>query len=102
MKRSIFAAAPGTDYDILGKLLPGVIVSVTGKNDVGTWWQVSNSGVAGWVSAELVNTQGDTAQVQAQQVASPAPTGTPQPGPLRAGEGRLRLRQRAQWSRPFV
>jgi uncharacterized protein YraI len=73
-------SGPGTDYNILGKLLPGMTVSVTGKNDAGTWWRIDYNNAPGWVSAELVNTQGDTAPVQAQQVA-PAPTGTTSPDP---------------------
>jgi uncharacterized protein YraI len=73
-------SGPGTDYDILGELLPGVNARITGKNDDGSWWQIDYNDAAGWVSAPLVNVQGDTAMVQTQQVA-PAPTGAPDPQP---------------------
>ena len=48
-------AGPGTDYPILESANPGDSLPVTGRNQDGSWVQVSpNGGQAGWVSADLV------------------------------------------------
>jgi uncharacterized protein YraI len=78
-------SGPSTDYPIQGPLQPSVSVRVTGRNEncadsACTWWQIDYNNAPGWVSGQLVETTGDTAKVQPQQVA-PAPTATPDPQP---------------------
>lgn len=47
-----YRTGPGTNYDILGLLDLGEVLSVTGQNAAGTWWQISRAGQTAWVSAD--------------------------------------------------
>jgi hypothetical protein len=52
---------PGTLYPVVGQLAPANTYRVTGKNDVGDWWQIDiGDDKKGWVIGQLVNTAGDT------------------------------------------
>jgi uncharacterized protein YgiM (DUF1202 family) len=47
-----YRSGPGTDYAILGLLDLGETLYVTGKNNSGTWWQISRNGETAWVSSD--------------------------------------------------
>jgi uncharacterized protein YraI len=52
-------SGPGTSFDTLGLLEPGVVVSLTGKNATASWFQVvypAGPGGHGWVTAQYVQT----------------------------------------------
>jgi uncharacterized protein YgiM (DUF1202 family) len=55
--------APSTDTDIEGRLQPGTQVPVVGRLDDSSWWFVESDGLSGWVSAEVVEFVGDSAEV---------------------------------------
>jgi uncharacterized protein YraI len=55
-------SGPGTTFDTLGLLEPGVVVSLTGKNTTASWFQIdypARPGGRGWVTSQYVLT--DTA-----------------------------------------
>lgn len=55
---------PGTEFAILGTLPSGAVVSVIGRNEDSTWLQiVPQSGVPGWVPADVVEIAGDVSQL---------------------------------------
>lgn len=59
-------AGPGTDYPRLGRLAPGEVAPVTGRNADGSWWQIEVAGAGdglGWVIAEFVTLVGTSASV---------------------------------------
>ncbi|MCB0139861.1 MAG: SH3 domain-containing protein [Caldilineaceae bacterium] len=69
---------PGLAYLIVAAMQAGETADVTGKNDVGDWWQVTlTNGQTGWVFGQLVTTQGDVNSV-ALITDIPAPP-TPEP-----------------------
>ncbi len=47
-----YRTGPGTDYAILGLLDLGEVLSVTGRNSAGTWWQINRNDQTAWVSSE--------------------------------------------------
>lgn len=67
---------PSTAYPRIGSLRTGAIYRVTGKNDAGSWWQISFDGKDGWVSGEVATVSGNTGAVAVVEVA-PAPTAAP-------------------------
>jgi uncharacterized protein YgiM (DUF1202 family) len=78
---------PGTDYPVIGRLVEGQTLPVTGRNAETTWWQVvypPGSNERGWVSGDgqfttSSNTEG-VPIVQAPPKPTPAPpTATPTP-----------------------
>ncbi len=46
-----FRAGPGTQFEIMGILQVGEVLSVTGRNAASTWWQASRNGQTVWFSA---------------------------------------------------
>lgn len=72
---------PGTDYTIAGALRQSETATITGKNSIGDWWEVTlANGQRGWVYAPLVETTGDTNAVAvAANIPTPPPTATPAP-----------------------
>src|SRR5690349_1072127 len=47
-------SGPGTAYGSVDNLAAGTIVTVTGKNNDGTWWYINRpAGGTGWVSASV-------------------------------------------------
>jgi hypothetical protein len=73
-------SGPGTNYPVIGSLLPDSPLPVTGRNEQGTWWQVQEStGSPGWVAGSVVEATGveDVPFVQAPP--PPEPTSTPVP-----------------------
>jgi uncharacterized protein YgiM (DUF1202 family) len=52
-------SGPGTTFDTLGLIEPGVVVSLTGKNITASWFQIdytSGPGGLGWVTSQYVQT----------------------------------------------
>ncbi len=52
-------SGPGTTFDTLGLLEPGVVVSLTGKNTTASWFQIdypAGPGGRGWVTSQYVQT----------------------------------------------
>jgi len=52
-------SGPGTSFDTLGLLEPGVAVSLTGKNTTASWFQIdypAGPGGRGWVTSQYVQT----------------------------------------------
>lgn len=74
-------SGPGTDYALAGALQQNEIATITGKNTVGDWWEVTlTNGQIGWVYSALVQTSGDTNAVAvAANIPPPPPTATPAP-----------------------
>ena len=74
-------SGPDTTYDLVGKLNQGETAPVKGKNQDGTWWQISfaaGTGGVGWVRADLV--QANAAAANVAVVSAPAkPTAAPVP-----------------------
>ncbi len=73
---------PGTNYPIVGQLLPGQEMPVTGRSADGTWWQLDLSpvgGTSGWIYGQLVTFQGDDGAIAVAEAPPPPPTATPAP-----------------------
>jgi len=52
-------SGPGTTFDTLGLLEPGVVVSLTGKNATASWFQIdypAGPGGRGWVTSQYIQT----------------------------------------------
>ena len=54
---------PSTSNRIAWKLSPRQNASIIGKSSNGQWWQISRAGRTGWVYAQIVVADGDTATV---------------------------------------
>jgi uncharacterized protein YraI len=84
---------PGTTFETLGVLEPGVTVSLTGKNITSSWFQIdylAGSGGHGWVTSQYVQTDassdlpvldnfGNVVTPAAAVGTSPGPEMTPSP-----------------------
>lgn len=56
-------SGPGTGFNSLGMIDPESTLTLTGKNETGTWLQIFKAGgpgERGWVSAAFVQVEGDT------------------------------------------
>ncbi|MCB0211210.1 MAG: SH3 domain-containing protein, partial [Anaerolineae bacterium] len=82
-------SGPGVQYDIIGVLLYGQSVEITGRNADGTWWQIlypSARSDYGWVSAQFATAENIenvpivTAPPAPTVAPTPQPTATPVPG----------------------
>jgi len=77
-------SGPGTGFNSLGTIDPGSSLTLTGKNETGTWLQIFKTGGPGdrgWVSAAYVKVEGDTTLLPVfNELGTPVvETGTPQP-----------------------
>ena len=65
---------PGTDYEIVAKVYRGDRLTIEGRDQAGTWFEVAipDSG-SGWVSREYVNTSAAITPIPVIQV-TPVPT----------------------------
>ena len=74
---------PGTGYPLVGRVLRGNRLEITGKNDGVTWWQVCCvSGKQGWIINDLVRVEGNVGSVPIVSGIAPppaAPTRAPAP-----------------------
>jgi hypothetical protein len=72
-------SGPGTNYPVVGKLPPGQLLPIIGKNEAGTWWQVPLPDAStGWIAASVVNADGP---FDIPVVSAPPPPVPPTPIP---------------------
>lgn len=50
---------PDTGYDIVGEVIGGQRYPALARSENSDWWQIDVNGTSGWVSAGLVNIEGD-------------------------------------------
>lgn len=75
-------SGPGTSYSVLGKLVPGETLAITGKTRLADWWRVCClSEQEGWIVARLVQAKGPMEQVPVVDDLPPTPTPRPPPPP---------------------
>lgn len=91
-------SGPGTDFAAIGRLAPGQVRRITGKNTDGTWFEIEMPDVGkGWVAAGVVTTNMPPAGIPVAQViptAPPTPTSAPAaPTAPPAGMAGLGVRQ---------
>ena len=72
---------PGTNYRIVGSLLPAETGLVLGRLAAGSWYRVSVNGVLGWVAASVVSTGGSCSAVSIVAAPTPAPSAAPPANP---------------------
>jgi fermentation-respiration switch protein FrsA (DUF1100 family) len=73
---------PGVAYPSIGQLEAGTEVEIVGRNEEGTWWQVSSPAREeglGWVPAEHIETSIETTERPIVKVSPAPPTVTPTP-----------------------
>lgn len=79
-------SGPGTSFNSLGMIDPESTLTLTGKNETGTWLQIFKAGGPGdrgWVSAAYVQVEGDTGLLpKFNEYGTPVAeeSGTPQTG----------------------
>lgn len=81
-------SGPGTAYPVVAQFTAGQEAVVTGRNEEGSWWQISladetNPAAVGWLLAELVTLTGEAAEIA---VAEAPPLPTPDPAAVAAAE----------------
>lgn len=55
---------PGTQYETIGGLVPGVCLTILGRNEETSWvYMVSDDSQTGWVDASLLSEAGDLSRV---------------------------------------
>ncbi|MGQ9841002.1 MAG: SH3 domain-containing protein [Anaerolineae bacterium] len=64
-------SGPSTAYPVIGGVRAGQKLTLTGKNDNATWWQIDFKGKSGWVSGEWVKTSGPADELAVVKVAPP-------------------------------
>lgn len=75
-------SGPSTAHTILGSANAGQSFPVTGKNELGDWWEIDFNGQKGWVFSDLVTTQNVQSVALAQVIpTAPPATATPVPQP---------------------
>ena len=84
-------SGPGTTFTKIGEVQQGQSFEITGKNQVGTWWQFSFNGQPAWISGEMVSANAAAQNVQVIALAAP-PTAVPQPAAAAAGSAGARAR----------
>ncbi|MBN2469734.1 MAG: SH3 domain-containing protein [Anaerolineae bacterium] len=72
-------SGPGTGYDVIGSLLAGTDLEVTGRNADNSWFRVPYYNAEGWVFGGLLNVSGDVNTLPVINVPPPPPTATPIP-----------------------
>lgn len=81
-------AGPGTDYERMGNAEPGELVTLTGRNAAGDWYQLASGA---WIAAFLVEGAPAGLPVVAAPAAAPANTAvaavTPGPAPATVPPG---------------
>lgn len=69
---------PGTDYEVIGGLLSGTCMWISGRNEDLTWvYMTSEDNKEGWVAASLLAIDGDLSQVpviSTPAISDPTPT----------------------------
>lgn len=73
-------SGPGINYPVVDTLLPNHPLTVTGRNQPATWWQVQRTdGAAGWVANSVVAASAVEGVPVAEAPPPPEPTPTPVP-----------------------
>jgi len=55
---------PGTDFEVMGGLVPGTCMQILGRNQDASWvYMVTEGNEAGWVAAWLLTIEGDITRV---------------------------------------
>ncbi len=73
-------SGPGTDYPVIGTMLPDSPLPVTGRNEPASWWQVQlGDGSTGWVAGSVAQARAVEGVPVVQTPAPPEPTATPIP-----------------------
>ncbi len=79
-------SGPSTAYARIGTLRAGANYRITGQSEGSDWWQIAFDNKSGWVSSDVVNIGGSTADVAVVQVAPP-PTAAPRAATTTSGGG---------------
>jgi hypothetical protein len=77
-------AGPGTDYDLIGTLIPGQSSEILGRSPAGNWLKIRYIGGPdneGWVLRDFVRVMGDAPNMPTL-VPPPTPTLPPTPRPI--------------------
>ena len=74
-------SGPGTNHNVLGGANQGERYPITGKNQIGDWWEIDFNGQKGWVFGELVTLQNVDAVALAAVIPTPPPVPTSVPVP---------------------
>lgn len=77
-------SGPGTNYQFIGALKQGDLVTIIGRNADRSWWVIQGDQVRGWIinNPSFIQVTGDTSNIPlAAAPPSPIPT-QPQPTPL--------------------
>lgn len=91
-------SGPGVGNAVLTQVRDGETYSVIGRNEAGSWVQISGSGFSGWVSAAYVTLSGD---ISALAVAQGSAAASPSDGVLFAqSNASLRIRRYATTDSP--
>ncbi len=67
-------SGPGVSYSVLTQVRSGEVYSVIGRNEAGSWFQISGAGFSGWVSGAYLTFSGNTNSLPVTQ--GSAGTGT--------------------------
>ncbi len=68
---------PGTDYPILGSVLAGTELRLSGRNGDGTWFRAPYGMTEGWFFGGLLTTSGDVGSLPVINVPPPPPPPAP-------------------------
>ncbi|GAB4572460.1 MAG: hypothetical protein Kow0077_11960 [Anaerolineae bacterium] len=72
-------SGPGTGYAVIGSLLAGTELDITGRNADNSWFRVPYYNAEGWIFGGLLNVTGDVNTLPVINVPPPPPTATPIP-----------------------
>jgi len=71
---------PGVMYRVVRQYRQGAVLQITGRTEDGAWLSIIGpDGMAGWISAGIVNITGDMDTLLVVTVQPPTPTNTPRP-----------------------
>lgn len=74
-------SGPGVNYNILGGINQGERYPITGRNELGDWWQIDYNGQSGWVFDELVTVENAGNVSVAANIPTPPPATPTSPPP---------------------
>ncbi len=72
-------SGPSTNYSLIGSLLAGTELDVTGRNADSTWFRVPYYNAEGWIFGGLLTVTGDVNSLPVINVPPPPPTAAPPP-----------------------
>jgi len=84
---------PGTEYDVLGQVSAGDVLSIVAQSPDGEWLQTAlTGGVVGWIASFLVDGVPDSLPVSEEIPPTPLPPTATLPPPFRPATGMLQDR----------